>query len=209
MVTSFLQVILQSFQRLVEGSSEPVNLSVVILSLLGLNILVKFLLWAWCRTMKDSSSVQALAQDHLNDVIFNIFSTFFPVAGQYLGLWWLDAFGAIVLSIYIIAEWTGTCLYNIRRLTGQAATAADIQQLTYMTYRFSNLIQLIDTVRAYYVGEGLFAEIDIVLPPDTPLSQAHDLGESLQSALERLDTVERAFVHVDYNAVHAIEHRHI
>ncbi|KAG0318273.1 hypothetical protein BGZ99_005793 [Dissophora globulifera] len=208
MVTSFLQVMLQSFERLLAGSEEPpVDLGAVILLLLGLNILVKFALWAWCRTMKDSSSVQALAQDHLNDVVFNVFSTLFPVAGQFLGFWWLDALGAIVLSIYIISEWTGTCLHNIRRLTGQVATAADTQQLTYMTYRFSNMIQAIDTVRAYYVGEGLFVEIDIVLPPDTPLSQAHDLGESLQGALEKLPTVERAFVHIDYNAVHAIEHR--
>ncbi|KAI7824776.1 cation efflux protein [Gamsiella multidivaricata] len=207
MVTSFLQVMLQSFERLLAGADEPVDLGIIILSLLGLNIFIKFALWAWCRTMKDSSSVQALAQDHLNDVVFNVFSTLFPVAGQFMGWWWLDAVGAVVLSIYIITEWTGTCLHNIRRLTGQAATAADIQQLTYMAYRFSNLIQAIDTVRAYYVGDGLFVEVDIVLPPDTPLSQAHDVGESLQGALERLDSVERAFVHVDYNAVHAIEHR--
>ncbi|KAG0286011.1 hypothetical protein BGZ96_009842 [Linnemannia gamsii] len=208
MVTSFMQVMLQAFERLVEGSEEPpVNLGFVILLLLGLNIVIKFLLWLWCRTMKDSSSVLALAQDHLNDVIFNVFSTFFPVAGQYLGWWWLDAVGAIVLSICIISEWTSTCLHNIRRLTGQAASPAEFQQLTYMAYRFSNMIQAIDTVRAYYAGDGLFVEIDIVLPPDTPLSQTHDLGESLQGALERLDNVERAFVHIDYNTVHAIEHR--
>ncbi|KAG0051857.1 hypothetical protein BGZ83_003258 [Gryganskiella cystojenkinii] len=208
MVTSFMQVMLQSFERLVEGSEEPpVDLGVIILSLLALNIAIKFALWLWCRTMKDSSSVLALAQDHLNDVVFNVFSTLFPVAGQFLGWWWLDAVGAIILSISIITEWTGTCLHNIRRLTGHAATPQDIQQLTYMTYRFSNAIQEIDTVRAYSAGDGLFVEIDIVLPPDTPLSQAHDLGESLQGALERLDSVERAFVHIDYNAVHAIEHR--
>ncbi|KAF9579351.1 hypothetical protein BGW38_004430, partial [Lunasporangiospora selenospora] len=208
MVTSFMQVMLQSFERLLAGSEEPpVDLELRILLLIGISILVKFLLWLWCRTIKDSSSVQALAQDHLNDVVFNIFSTLFPVAGKHLSLWWLDAAGAIILSIYIITEWVSTCLHNIRRLTGQAATAADIQQLTYMAYRFSNTIQAIDTVRAYYAGDGLFVEVDIVLPPDTPLSQAHDLGESLQSALERLDNVERAFVHIDYNAVHAIEHR--
>ncbi|KAG0021598.1 hypothetical protein BGZ82_011292 [Podila clonocystis] len=207
MVTSFMQVMLQAFERLLAGSEEPpVDLGVIILILLALNILIKTALWLWCRTMKDSASVLALAQDHLNDIVFNVFSTLFPVAGQFLGFWWLDAAGAILLSIYIISEWTGTCLHNIRRLTGQAASSADIQQLTYMAYRFSSKIQAIDTVRAYSVGEGLFVEIDIVLPPDTPLSQAHDLGESLQGALERLDSVERAFVHIDYNAVHAIEH---
>ncbi|KAF9415173.1 hypothetical protein BGZ94_000160 [Podila epigama] len=207
MVTSFSQVMLQAVERLVSGSDEiVVDLGLIIMILLGLNILIKTLLWLWCRTMTDSASVQALAQDHLNDVVFNVFSTLFPLAGQYLDFWWLDATGAIILSIYIITEWVGTCLHNIRRLTGQAASSADIQQLTYMAYRFSNTIQAIDTVRAYSVGEGLFVEIDIVLPPDTPLSQAHDLGESLQGALERLDNVERAFVHIDYNAIHAIEH---
>ncbi|KAF9436633.1 hypothetical protein BGZ76_003430 [Entomortierella beljakovae] len=189
MVTSFMQVMLQSIERLLAASSEVVDLGLVILILLGFNIFVKFLLWTWCRTIKDSPSVQALAQDHLNDVVFNILSIAFPMVGQYFGLWWLDALGD-----------------NIRRLTGQIATAADTQQLTYMTYRFSSLIQVIDTVRAYYVGDGLFVEVDIVLPPDTPLSQAHDLGESLQIALETLDSVERAFVHIDYNAEHKIEH---
>ena len=111
MVTSFMQVMLQAFERLIEGSEEPpVDLGFVILLLLALNIVIKFFLWLWCRTMKDSPSVLALAQDHLNDVVFNVFSTLFPVAGQFLGWWWLDAMGAIVLSIHIISEWTGTCL---------------------------------------------------------------------------------------------------
>lgn len=111
MVTSFMQVLVQAFERLVGGSDEPpVDLSLMILILLAVNILIKAALWLWCRTMRDSSSVLALAQDHLNDVVFNVFSTLFPVAGQFLGLWWLDATGAIVLSIYIISEWTGTCL---------------------------------------------------------------------------------------------------
>lgn len=111
MVTSFMQVMLQAFERLLAGSEEPpVDLGVIILILLALNILIKSALWLWCRTMKDSASVQALAQDHLNDVVFNVFSTLFPVAGQFLSLWWLDAVGAIFLSIYIINEWTGTCL---------------------------------------------------------------------------------------------------
>lgn len=116
MVTSFMQVMLQAFERLIAGSEEPpVELGLIILVLLALNIAVKFALWLWCRTMKDSSSVLALAQDHLNDVVFNIFSTLFPVVGQYLGLWWLDAAGAIVLSIYIISEWTGTCLRKLEK----------------------------------------------------------------------------------------------
>ena len=34
------------------------------------------------------------------------------------------------------------------------------------------------------------------------LKQAHDIGEPLQNKLERLDRVERAFVHIDYESEH-------
>ncbi|KAG0227406.1 hypothetical protein BGW42_002961 [Actinomortierella wolfii] len=208
MMTSFAQVLLQSVERLLAGEEDhPVELDRITLILLAANILIKLALWLWCRTIKNSSSVQALAQDHYIDVIFNVFSTFFPVAGKFLNLWWLDAAGAIALSLFIIYKWAETCLDNIRRLTGHVASAKDVQQLTYMAYRFSDLIEAIDTVRSYYVGDGLFVEVDIVMARDSPLPLAHDIGESLQEALECLDNVERAFVHIDIDVDHEIEHR--
>lgn len=69
---------------------------------------------------------------------------------------------------------------NVRRLTGRAANVDDLKQLTYMAYRFSNRIDSIDTVRAYYVGDRLLVEVHIVLPPNAPLRECHDLGEALQ-----------------------------
>jgi divalent metal cation (Fe/Co/Zn/Cd) transporter len=59
------------------------------------------------------------------------------------------------------------------------------------------------------MGERLLVEVDIILPPDCPLKEAHDVGEALQDALELLENVERAFVHLDYNAEHPIEHRRV
>ncbi len=47
--------------------------------------------------------------------------------------------------------------------------------------------------RAYYFGNRLLVELDIVLAETMPLKEAHDIGESLQFAIERLDIVERAF----------------
>jgi divalent metal cation (Fe/Co/Zn/Cd) transporter len=78
-----------------------------------------------------------------------------------------------------------------------------------MAYRFSNKILSVETVRAYYVGDRLLVEVDIVLPPECRLQEAHDIGEALQDALERMDIVERAFVHLDYTAEHEIEHRRV
>lgn len=94
-------------------------------------------------------------------------------------------------------------------MTGQAASVDDIKQLTYMAYRFSTKIVAIETVRAYYNGDRCVAEVDIVLPPECPLREAHDVGEALQDALELLDNVERAFVHLDFTSEHQIEHRRV
>ncbi|ORX46131.1 hypothetical protein DM01DRAFT_1410782 [Hesseltinella vesiculosa] len=208
--TSFTQVLVTSVERLADGGpAEPLDLSIPALSLLTVNVIVKAILWVWCARIKGSSSVTALAYDHENDVVFTIASTLFPLVGNYAKLPWLDPLGAIILSIYIIYEWMRILMDNIKRLTGKAASTEDLKQLTYMAYRFSTKIQAVDTVRAYYNGDRLLVEIDIILPPECPLHEAHDVGEALQDALELLDNVERAFVHLDYNAHHEAEHRRV
>ncbi|RUS29592.1 hypothetical protein BC938DRAFT_480473 [Jimgerdemannia flammicorona] len=83
--TSFVQVLVASVERLVDPNKgeEAMDLSPLSLGLLIINIVVKSALWIWCRSIKGSSSVQALAQDHENDVVFNVASTIFPIAGEY------------------------------------------------------------------------------------------------------------------------------
>jgi divalent metal cation (Fe/Co/Zn/Cd) transporter len=57
-------------------------------------------------------------------------------------------------------------------------------------------------VRAYHFGNNFLVEVDVTLPPDMSLRDAHDIGESLQLKLEDLDDVERAFVHLDFESKH-------
>jgi len=206
--TSFTQVLVASVQRLMdpENSAEVIDLSFTAMAVLLANIIIKAALWLWCRSVKGSSSVQALAQDHENDVVFNIAATICPLIGIWTHLGWVDPVGGILLSLYIIYEWMAVLLDNIRRLSGRAATIDDLKQITYMAYRFSHQIQAIETVRAYYVGDKLFVEVDIVMPPHMLVHVAHDIAESLQDALELMENVERAFVHVDYNTTHTHEH---
>ena len=135
-------------------------------------VLIKFGCWLWCRLIKNSS-VQALAQDAMTDVVFNIFSSMwdcfiassaanvrlrvasfalcftsdppswydkfelaewlilyqilviFPILGSFFRIWWLDALGGLLLSIYVIVNWSRTTTTHIRQLTGAAAPAAE------------------------------------------------------------------------------------
>jgi len=61
-------------------------------------------------------------------------------------------------------------------------------------------------VRAYTFGPNFFVEVDVVLPEEMPLRQAHDIGESLQNTIEEMGEVERAFVHIDFETAHYPEH---
>jgi len=46
------------------------------------------------------------------------------------------------------------------------------------------------------------------MDPELPLKVSHDVGQTLQRKLEGLADVERAFVHVDYEAEHDPHEEH-
>ncbi|RLN51902.1 hypothetical protein BBJ28_00002190 [Nothophytophthora sp. Chile5] len=55
-----------------------------------------------------------------------------------------------------------------------------------------------DIVRAYHFGNNYLVEMEVILPEDMCVKDAHDISLDLQIKVEALENVERAFVHVDY-----------
>lgn len=198
MITSFFQVALQCFNRLTtSGDHTIVKLGLPSIIIMASTVFIKFGCWLWCRFIKNSS-VQALAQDAMTDVVFNIFSIIFPILGFYARIWWLDALGGLLLSCYVIFNWSRTTTTHIRHLTGAAADPADRNILLYLTMRFARTIQKIQGLQAYHAGDKLNVEVDVVVDEGMTLRDSHDLGESLQYVLESVPSVDRAFVHLDY-----------
>jgi hypothetical protein len=78
MVTAFFQVALECFSRLRSGDHSIIELGLPAIIIMASTILIKGLCWLWCRLIKNSS-MQALAQDAMTDVIFNWFSIIFPL----------------------------------------------------------------------------------------------------------------------------------
>lgn len=202
-IISFFQVGLASFKKLFLSLPEErvvVEIGLDAISIMLATILAKIICWAWCITSK-SSSVQALAQDAMTDVIFNTVSLIMPTIGHYAGIWWADPLGAFVLSVYIIISWSYTAFEHIDNLTGAVASAADYKVVLYLAYRFAECIKLITALKVYHVGDNLNVEIDVVLDTENynlSFKDAHDIAEALQYAIESLPMVERAFVHIDY-----------
>lgn len=82
MITSFVQVGLESIQRLMSPNHELVELGASAIGIMASTIVIKGLCWLWCRMVKNSS-VQALAADAMTDVIFNTGSILFPISKCY------------------------------------------------------------------------------------------------------------------------------
>jgi len=173
-------------------------------SSLGTSIAVKLGLMLYCWSVAEhSASVGALAADHRNDSLSNLATLVSVIITFYVpSAWYVDPIMAMLLALYILVNWISEGLEQVKGLTGRAASEDQVADLVAITLSHSDEIRFVDTVRAYYAGLRLLVEIDIVLPPDMHLRQAHDVGQSLQLAVERLESVERCFVHLDYTVEH-------
>lgn len=207
MATLGFQVLVQALEQLIKNDpSEKMDyfqlvwLYAIMLTATG----VKLVLWIYCRS-SGNKIVRAYAKDHYFDVVTNVIGLVAAVLGDRF-YWWIDPAGAITLAIYTISNWSGTVLENAVSLVGQSAPPEVLQKLTYLVLRHDPQIKRVDTVRAYTFGVLYFVEVDIELPEDLPLIEAHAIGESLQIKIEELSEVERAFVHLDYECDHKPEH---
>ncbi|CAK7326052.1 unnamed protein product [Dovyalis caffra] len=207
MATLGLQILLESGRQLIakKGPEMDKGQEKWMITIMVSVTVVKFLLMLYCRRFKNEI-VRAYAQDHLFDVITNSVGLITAVlAVRYY--WWIDPTGAIIIALYTINTWAKTVIENVRSLIGRTAPPEFLAKLTYLIWNHHEEIKHIDTVRAYTFGNHYFVEVDIVLPEDMVLNQAHNIGEDLQEKLEQLPEVERAFVHIDFEFSHRPEHK--
>jgi hypothetical protein len=81
MITSFVQVAIEGVSRLSSDDHTIVALSAAAIAIMASTVFIKLGCWLWCRFI-NNSSVQALAQDAMTDVVFNIFSIIFPIGAS-------------------------------------------------------------------------------------------------------------------------------
>ncbi|XP_050370651.1 metal tolerance protein 10-like [Argentina anserina] len=207
MATLGLQILFESGRQLLmkaEPDKDPEKEKWMIGIMVSVTV-IKFVLMVYCRRFKNEI-VRAYAQDHLFDVITNGIG----LASAVLAVrfyWWIDPIGAIIIALYTMGNWSNTVMENVWSLIGKTAPAEYLAKLTYLSWNHDKEIKHIETVRAYTFGVNYFVEVDIVLPGDMSLSDAHNIGEALQEKLENLPEVERAFVHVDVDITHKPEHK--
>ncbi|KAG7023879.1 Metal tolerance protein 4 [Cucurbita argyrosperma subsp. argyrosperma] len=206
MATLGFQVLLQAAEQLIQDKpSEGLSPEqfIWLCAIMISATVVKLVLWLYCKSSRNDI-VRAYAKDHYFDVVTNVVGLVAAILGDKI-FWWIDPIGAIALAIYTILNWSGTVWENAVSLVGKSAPPEVLQKLTYLVTRHPE-VKRVDTVRAYTFGVLYFVEVDIELPEELPLKEAHAIGETLQIKIEKLPEVERAFVHLDFECEHKPEH---
>ena len=207
-ILSFSQVLIECLKQLFASGAEKetVTLTRTAIVIMVGTISTKFVGYELCKNI-NNSSVRALVEDAKTDIVFNVFSLIFPAVGVFLDIWWFDPLGATLLCCYVIVQWWMITFEHIDHLSGSNAPKEDYQQVLYMIVRFTDEIAKVKNYRLYHMGDQVNAEVDIVLQnPKMSLKDCHDLGESLQYAIETLPYVNRCFVHIDYKVRNYVGH---
>ena len=137
------------------GSVRYLQIDALDEGLLAMTTFLKFVLFVYCQMMAKSTgniTVEAVAQDHLNDVLSNTGALSAAAATQMApALWLADPCGAIVISIYIIYSWLVTGMEQIDLIIGRAADPAFLDLVREMAETHDPAASL-DQIRAYHFG---------------------------------------------------------
>ena len=107
MFMSSLQILVEAIEMLAQGEQELV-IDAVAYTIIAITVASKTALMIYCRgvlaAVGDNGPVEAYATDHMMDVIVNTGSALFVfLASSVDGMWWMDALGAGLIAIYIMA----------------------------------------------------------------------------------------------------------
>jgi divalent metal cation (Fe/Co/Zn/Cd) transporter len=85
---------------------------------------------------------------------------------------------------------------NINYLMGTSASNEFYQNVRMITMDVKG-VKGINDLRSHYVGDKFHIEIHIEVDKDYSTKVSHDIGNEVKYALEKIEEVQKVFVHVD------------
>ncbi|CAJ0603327.1 unnamed protein product [Cylicocyclus nassatus] len=186
---------MQAYNSIEDGSSKP-ELTLPTTLIVGTQTILKALL-SWICYRRGSPSAIVIAMDLRNDVVTRLSAVVFAFIGD--RYWRLaDPIGAIAICSMIALSWFYHALEHIPQLVGKRAKQEQLSRILKLAIDHDPNIKCLDHVMVYHTGEKAFVEMHVVMDEGLPLKITHDVCDSLEKKLQRLDFVEKAFIHCDY-----------
>ena len=137
------------------GNLPHLVVEVALYSILSIGIFFKFFLWLLCLYLNQtakSDTVNALAEDHFNDVFSNSFAiAAAAIAYNFNEIWWCDPIAAIVISLVIIYRWFAIISEQVKKIVGFTAPPEFISMVEKLATDHDSRIS-VDALRIYHFG---------------------------------------------------------
>jgi cation diffusion facilitator family transporter len=190
------EIIAQSFGQLFRGTR--IQQGILPLILLAAVMVVKLAMYIVARLTAQrtgSTALMASAADHRNDVLISA-AVILGVGASNLGFPIFDPLAAIAVGAWII--WAGFRIGrdNMKYLMGAAPPPELVQRIMDVAHATDGVLGLND-VFAHYVGTSVEIEVHINVDRRLTIEEAHAIGEKVQRAIEDMDEISRAFIHID------------
>jgi len=143
----------------------------------------------------NSPALLASSIDSRNDVYISATALVGVICGLY-GYTQMDDVAAILISFWIIYSGYKIGVQNIDYLMGRQPESGIMEEIKRKAGAVLGVIGIHD-VRAHYVGNYIHVEIHVSLDQRLTMTQAHDIGKNVQRAVEAIESIHKAFVHID------------
>ncbi len=165
--------------------------------------LVKVLMYLAVRRLGQrahSPAIMASAKDNLADVI----SAGTALVGVVAASWvhpLADPLAGLAVSVWIFRNAAGILVENLGYLTGRAA-GPELEEQIYAAARQVDGVEGVHRVIADYVGPQVRAELHVEVDGEITFHDAHRISNGVRDAVEALDEVDLAFVHLEPGQPH-------
>ena len=160
--------------------------------------LVKVIMYVGVRRLgreAHSPAIMASAKDNLADVI----SAGTALAGVLAASWvhpLADPVAGLAVSVWVFRNAVGILVENLGYLTGRAARPQVVEAIYAAARRVEGVLG-VHRVIADYVGPQVRAELHVEVDGEISFHDAHRISNAVRDAVETLDEVDLAFVHLE------------
>ncbi len=142
-----------------------------------------------------SPAIIASAKDNLSDTLTSAVALV-GVAASRFGVAWADPLAALLVAVWIFRASWDVLHENVQQLVGGSVPASFRESIIEAVRSVPEVCE-IDQLIVEYAGPQVRADIHVTADRTLSLDQVHRLSHRVRAAVESLEQVDHAFVHVE------------